>query len=409
MLHPQQCPAQTSKNAHAELRGVLSEMQFLIVDDMQTMRKMIRSMLTSLGVTRWIAEASDGLEAWEKLSTIKYDFIICDINMPRMDGLEFLKRVRESRDYRDIPVLMITGEVTEEIVASAAESEVDHYLLKPFQLGALEERIREVIHKKKNPSPGELLFRQALDHCQAREYNQALERGLTLCQPPYVRQAKVLNLVGECYLELGDLDKANQFVSAALELNPRYIKAYKNFARIKERGGKLDEAIKILQVANQINPRNGDRLLHLGRLLLQTEESTAARECFDRALKYNPNDSPQLQREVAEILLQTGHAAEAEAMFIKSINQDPDNIHLYNRLGVALRQQKKHQDAMKWYQKALKIDPHHETTHYNLGILFLDLGQKDQARNSLQTALRLRPDFPEAQQLYNHFFGVPAA
>ncbi len=380
----------------------LSDLRFLIVDDMPSMRKMIRNMLTNLGVTRWVAEANDGLEALDRLSTIKYDFIVCDVNMPRMDGLEFLKMIRASDNFKDIPVLMITGEVTEEIVASAAESEVDHYLLKPFQLGALEERIREVMQKKKKPSPGEALFRQALAHKEAKEFHLALEKGLTLSQPPYVSQAKVLNLIGECYLELGDLENAHQYLSAAIELNPRYIKAYKNYALAKERLGQLPEAIKVLQTANQLNPRNGDRLVHMGRLLLQTEAPQAALECFNLAQKFNPHTSAQLKKEAAEILLNSGYAAEAETMFIQSIDREPQNLHLYNRLGVALRQQKKHQEALKWYKKALQIDPDHEITHYNLGILYLDLGKVDSARASLQTALRLRPDFPEALQLYQH-------
>jgi CheY-like chemotaxis protein len=382
----------------------ISQYSFLVVDDMPTMRKMIRSMLMQTGVKGLISEANDGKEALDKLQNKLYDFIICDINMPRMDGLEFLKVIRETEEFKDIPILMITGEVSEDIVASAAESEVDNYLLKPFQVGALESRIMEIVQKKQTPSPGETIFRQAEAYRDAKEYERAIQEALKLCQPSYVKQAKVLNLLGECYLQLGDHKTAEKFLSAALEHNPRYIKTYKNYSTLKEQTGEMEEAIKAVEAAVQLSPRNSTRLLDMGRLLIKTGEKEAGQEFLQKAIKIAPSSAQELQIEAAEIMLQNGMAAEAEAMFMKSINNDPKNVHLYNRLGVALRQQKKHQEAMELYKKALKIDPENDITYYNLAILFFDLGEKDKSQESVIKAIKIRPDFKEAREFYNYFF-----
>ncbi len=120
----------------------------LVVDDMPAIRTMLRQMLLALGVRRQIDESGDGLQAWRALQAISYDLVICDINMPHMNGLELLRRLRADPRHQKTPFLMITGEVTEDIVAAAAESEVDGYLLKPFRINALESRLRTIILNK---------------------------------------------------------------------------------------------------------------------------------------------------------------------------------------------------------------------------------------------------------------------
>ncbi len=126
-------------------------LQVLVVDDMPAIRAMLRQMLQALGVRRQIDESADGLQAWRALQAISYDLVICDINMPHMNGLELLRRLRADPRYETTPFLMITGEVTEDIVAAAAESEVDGYLLKPFRINALESRLRTIILNRHQP------------------------------------------------------------------------------------------------------------------------------------------------------------------------------------------------------------------------------------------------------------------
>lgn len=365
---------------------------------------MLRQMLVHMGVEGAIGEAADGLEAIEKLHTQPYDLIICDINMPSMNGLEFLKWLRESKNYHDIPLLMITGEVSEDIVAAAAESDVDHYLLKPFQIAALENRILDIIRKKQHPSPGETIFRQAQIYKKAQKYERAIQEALKLCHPPYKKQARILTFIGECYLALGELAQANHYLTAALELNPRYLKTYKNYSALKEQTGELDEAIQTLQNANQLNPRNRERLLQLGKLFLKSGEPERAKQYVAQALKGSTKATPNLTKQAAELYLQCGLAAEAAALFNQSLKEEPRNVHLYNRLGIALRQQQKHHEALECYRQALEIDPHNEICYYNMGILYFDLGDKTKARAAFDTALRLRPHFPEAQEFLKRHF-----
>lgn len=202
-------------------RSELKGLAFLVVDDVPAIRQMLCQMLIQMGVEGMIKEARDGLEAMEQIKETKFDCIICDISMPRMNGIELLKWLRNTEEHRHTPFLMITGEVSEETVAAAVESDVDSYLLKPFHLSALQSRISEIIRKNCEPSPWETILRQAQKYKNNNEFNQAIQELLKLCNPPYQKHAKVLNLISECYLKLGEPTKAEEFLMAALEQESR--------------------------------------------------------------------------------------------------------------------------------------------------------------------------------------------
>lgn len=391
----------TSKNGGSSLFAPLS---VLVVDDMPGIRRMLRQMLVLLGFGGIIGEANDGVEAWETLQIIPYDVIICDINMPRMNGLELLRLLRSTHRYETTPFLMITGEVSEEIVAVAAESEVDSYLLKPFQTASLENRLSEIIRKKLQPSGGEAIFLQAQKLKLSGRIEDALRLLEKLTKPPYKKQAKTFNLAGECVQILGDHLQAEEYYTQALEANPKYLKTYQNLAALLESKGSLEEARRYLEQAQALSPLNTERLYHLGKLCLQSGNQDLAQTYFHQCLKGGHSFSNSQLQEAAETFLQAGLSADAEKLFSQSLKEDPKNIHLYNRLGIALRQQQKHREALDCYDKALKVDPNNEKIYYNLGILFFDLGEKQKSLDAFHKALKIRPNFPEARDFVKQNF-----
>jgi len=72
--------------------------------------------------------------------------------------------------------------------------------------------------------------------------------------------------------------------------------------------------------------------------------------------------------------------------------------------GVALRGQQKHHQALQCFEKALQLDPQNEKVHFNLGVLYFDLGKKNQAWEAFRQALNLCPDFVEAQNFLERHF-----
>lgn len=117
------------------------EKTVLIVDDSPTFRTMVSFALKRISNFDKELHAADGLEALEALSKNRVDIIICDINMPNMNGLEFLKTVKEDDNFKSMPIIMLTTEGREEDRQKAVSLGADGYLNKPFRPNALKEEI----------------------------------------------------------------------------------------------------------------------------------------------------------------------------------------------------------------------------------------------------------------------------
>ena len=112
----------------------------LIVDDSSTMRKIISRSLRQAGLAvDDIFEAGDGIEGLNALAGNKVDLILSDINMPNMDGLEFIKAVRANGNA--VPIVMITTEGGEDILKEAMSSGASDSIKKPFTPDQLQEKL----------------------------------------------------------------------------------------------------------------------------------------------------------------------------------------------------------------------------------------------------------------------------
>ena len=119
----------------------------LVIDDSPTLRKMVIFALKKMYNIANKFEAGDGLEALDVLTSNKIDFIICDINMPNMNGLEFLYRVKNHEDFKNIPVIMLTTEGREEDKQRALKLGADGYVVKPFKPEILKAEIDKALKK----------------------------------------------------------------------------------------------------------------------------------------------------------------------------------------------------------------------------------------------------------------------
>ena len=123
-----------------------SNLHFLVVDDFNTMRRIVRNLLKELGYTN-VEEAEDGADALHKLQAGTFDFVITDWNMPNMDGLELLHRIRADEKLSDMPVLMVTAEAKKENIIAAAQAGASGYVVKPFTAAILEEKLNKIFEK----------------------------------------------------------------------------------------------------------------------------------------------------------------------------------------------------------------------------------------------------------------------
>jgi two-component system, chemotaxis family, chemotaxis protein CheY len=120
-----------------------SSVAILVVDDYQTMVRIIRNLLKQLGFEN-VDEASDGSEALAKLRERKYGLIISDWNMQPMTGYDLLKQVRADRELHNTPFIMVTAESKTENVIAAKRAGVNNYIVKPFNAQTLKSKIDAV-------------------------------------------------------------------------------------------------------------------------------------------------------------------------------------------------------------------------------------------------------------------------
>lgn len=119
-------------------------MNFLVVDDFSTMRRIIKNLLNDIGYAN-VTEADDGTTALPLLRKGSYDFLITDWNMPGMPGLELLKAVRADERLAKMPVLMLTAEAKREQIVEAVQAGVSGYVIKPFTAATLREKIDKIL------------------------------------------------------------------------------------------------------------------------------------------------------------------------------------------------------------------------------------------------------------------------
>ena len=123
------------------------EMCILVVDDFQSMRSLIKNLLVKRGFNN-IVEADNGEDAWEILEAQTIELVISDWNMPKLKGIDLLRKVRASDKLKDTPFLMVTAEGYKENVLEAIKTGVSGYIVKPFSPAALEEKLAKIFVKQ---------------------------------------------------------------------------------------------------------------------------------------------------------------------------------------------------------------------------------------------------------------------
>ncbi len=126
----------------------------IVVDDFKTMRKIVIASLAALGITQ-ITEAEDGADAWPLIEKAAADgnpfqLVVSDWNMPKMTGIDLLKKVRENDKTKGLPFMLVTAEAEQKNIIEAVKAGVSNYVVKPFSPAVFQEKLMAV-WKRHNP------------------------------------------------------------------------------------------------------------------------------------------------------------------------------------------------------------------------------------------------------------------
>jgi two-component system chemotaxis response regulator CheY len=121
-----------------------AKLQVVVVDDQLTMRSLIRAGLQQIGIFN-SKEFAGAAEAWTSIQKDHAHVVISDFNMPGMDGLEFLRAMRACPTLQNTAFILLTGRADKELVARAVQFGANNYLVKPFTVATLKQKIEQVV------------------------------------------------------------------------------------------------------------------------------------------------------------------------------------------------------------------------------------------------------------------------
>lgn len=398
------------------------DLVFLVVDDNAMMLKMTLPMLERLGYKNFVT-ASNGQEAWNKLNREEpIHIILSDLVMPKMDGIEFLNKVRASEKFWELPFIMITGEENQKQLMSSIEVEVDAYIIKPFTPTKLEDEINRVLEYKYNPTPyrlavqkGRNLLAQGGDPTAILQAFEEASRLSPMEADPYYYCAII-------HERLERRAEAKACLEKCLKLNEAYPKAYDLLGLIHRREKNYAAERKILKKISDLSPNNIERNLNLAMACARLGDQEGVRRYLKVAARHaDPSDLATYDRIFRIYLEDNSMTAEAETVYRKYIDKNMENPRLLNKYGLLLKGNKSYEQTIFFLERIVTIwrtvknhgiPPEDMAVYYfNLAVAYIeqantfaDLEKKMEgyktAEKLVNKAMDCNVNHPEAIKLY---------
>lgn len=272
----------------------------LVVDDDRDAREMIIEYLRVQGFQA-VTGVEDGKSALDYLAQNhqKIGLIVSDWEMPEMSGIELLRACKMTKDFAEIPFLMVTSQSSMEKmkVMQAAKANVDEYLLKPFSSNELKTRVESVLQRSlQRRRVDKILFEAAehMDRGRVERARELFEDALTLdalCDT-------AMRGLGEALYKSKGIEAGLPHFKKALDTNANEPKNFLRLALAFEQLGLVDRAVLLLEGANAQISFNPHLHFQLGRLYNKRGQTDKAREEFEKTLEI------QLDYQEARLMLE---------------------------------------------------------------------------------------------------------
>lgn len=371
-----------------------------------------------------------------KLDRGKIDLIIChakimDRRISFQTGFEFLNIVNDMQlkkgQLENIKFMFMEKNFDKNEIVTALKSGVTQFLVLPCNPISLGSKLIEIFKEElQSSTPREV--KDLLYEANKLRDMGLFEKAIPLynhCLEISSKNADIITEKANTLLEMGDLDEAIQLFKQAIEIESNFPRAYQGLGVAYEQMGDIDEAKKNYQKALELEPNNVQACYSIGVLCQDEKKYDEAKVYFDKGIKTNkkfvknflglaknyealekPKEALNVYKEAmkinpkqsflyvsaGELCLKFNLDELAEELFTSAIGLNDGHIHIYNRLGIALRKQKKHTKAIENYGKALKIQPDDPILHYNQAKAFFFNAEEEKAIDMLNKAFQIHPD-----------------
>lgn len=372
----------------------IESMSILIVDDMKSMRLTIRKMLQNLKIGSNLMFAENGREGLAILNKVNCDIAIVDWNMPVMNGIDMLDRIRNDRNLRDMPVIMVTAESKRDIVSDGAESEIDAYLLKPLTLAILDEKIRTVVKKVNNPDPATIHRLKARDLEENQDYNGAIDQ-IRIALKHNPSASRLLRQLGLLYFKVKQPGIAEKCLLKAAAVNKQDIITRVLLTDFYIKQNELEKAAQYFLEILSLSTKYNEKAIIFAEKLLTRGSKRLAFEIFSkiiiRSKKYNA-----VRERVINICLGHNEFEYSLSLLEQSLKKNPSNYDIVYKAGLVCLEADDTEKALKYF---IEVDRHikgHVNAKFEIAKILTRKGKVIPAKNYLTQILTIDQTNEEA-------------
>jgi len=355
-------------------------------------------MLSSLGYDNQVS-VINGQNAWKRIQEEDIDIFLCDLMMPEMNGLEILNLIRESKEYFNLPFIMITGVDSKSEFMKTVRAQVDHYIIKPFNAQTLGDMLDKIIRSITKPTN----YEKAIFAGKYYLLNNELEKSLQsfeIAEKVNPGSAPAYFYKGLIYDKKDETDMAESNYKKALAIENNFINALTGLASIYRKKKDYPQLIVCLKRASEIAPASFNLSLDMGIACAETKDSEGAESNFKEAARL-ARSNPQRLKRILDAYIDAGLIDQADDLFARKFQDDDDGktVVFWNRLALQSLRLGMHDKARFFLMGAIKLEPQNKKVNYNLAKLLYQQKDVDSAQAYLQKIIRLHPNFKEAKEL----------
>jgi len=441
---PEQSPdyAKALKEAMAHI-SELGEKNIYMISSDQSVRESVRGYFNALGFpaerVRFSNSSSDVLSKL-KFYPDKVDMVIChmktvDSRVSSQTGMQLMKMIKDilltASIGKTIPIIFMEKTFSKIDIVSALKAGASQLMIFPANPVIMAAKIIAGFEKpSRSVTPPEVLTlvmkgNKCRDQGQYENaivfYNKAIvmggetadtlaEKGNALLLMGDVEGAiKVFQRIiqiesnfprayqglGDAHTQLGNFEEAKKNYEKVVELEPDNVQAYYNLGCLHQEEGNYSAAKPFFEKGIEVNPKFAKNHIELAKNYEFQDNPPGALKVYINAIRLNPTVS-LLHVTAGNFCLKHNMDTEAEKIFGAALDLNQNHLHLYNRLGLALRRQGKYEKAIANYAKAVQIDPSDANLLYNLAKAQFMNGDDKTAVQNILTAFKMDPELKTA-------------
>jgi len=331
-----------------------------------------------------------------QLSQNKLPLLFIDFSLQFDVDEDFIQTLRQIFTNK-IKIICLINEIERDRLVYMQEMGIDNFIVKPISINSIIQKIANTLE----PSPLSQKVDLAMQYLEENKLEQAKQ---IIDQILKIRpnSSVAYMLLGDMYIIQKNFEQAEQVYLKASYLSKLYLEPLKKLASLYAETNNLEQQLSVLHKLDKLSPLNPERKITIGKIYVKRKEIDKGKEYLDCAIK---QINKLLHQKTAEILTKIAlelkeYSPELSSEYMSQAIQakekylTPKDIWMFNEWGITLRRQKKFDEAINCYQKALEIDSENSHILYNLAVVYLEINQPYRSLEYAKKALSFDSDLP---------------